>query len=320
MRWCVAVLVVASLIVVVTACGGATSGGAGDGFGSDGKVVTDFGAPQLYLRATSVAVQTDGKIVAGGGAGWLFALARYTRNGTLDPSFGTGGKVRTFVGRSFDFPWAVAIQDDGKIVAAGGIAPTRGGRKQVSDFALVRFLPDGRLDASFGMRGRVLTDFGSESQDIASAIAVQPDGKIVAAGSSLAGRNAPQLFALARYLPDGRPDASFGTGGKVTTDFDPESAFGGGVAALAIQGDGKMAVTGSELNGIALARYTPDGRRLDPSFGRGGKALTSSGFPGAIAIQADGMIVVAGFDRLNFALRRYLPMDISTQVSARMAR
>ena len=166
--------------------------------------------------------------------------------GDLDPTFGSGGKVTTDVGGS-DGAQAVAIQGDGKVVAAGlgnFAGPGTG------DFALARYNPDGSLDTSFGSGGKVTTDFGGF--DAASAVAIQPDGKIIAAGRSGSGD-----FALARYNPDGSLDSSFGSGGKVTTDFGGfDSAFG-----VALQADGKIVAAGFQATStqrgtdIAVARY-----------------------------------------------------------------
>src|SRR5205085_6464330 len=129
-------------------------------------------------EARAVAIQTDGKIVAvgytenSGTLDWDFALARYNTNGSLDASFGTGGKTTTAIGASDDFADAVAIQADGFIVAAGYSLIGN------NDFALIRYKPDGTLDAAFGTGGKVTTPVGSSS-DLGRAVAIQTDGKIV---------------------------------------------------------------------------------------------------------------------------------------------
>jgi uncharacterized delta-60 repeat protein len=136
-----------------------------------------------------VAIAGDGKIVVGGGSGGDFALARYTVNGSLDPSFSGDGRQMTGFGGS-DQANAVAIQGDGKIVA-GGFGGLPG------DFALARYDPGGSLDPSFSGDGRQNTDFGSD--DGANGVALQGDGKIVAAGIGRGGNQATD-FAVARYL------------------------------------------------------------------------------------------------------------------------
>jgi uncharacterized delta-60 repeat protein len=281
-------------------------------FGSGGKVVTDFGNANSDERAFAVAVQGNGKVVA---VGWStvnqtldFALARYNKNGGLDQSFGSGGKVLTDLGVfTFDAGLAVAIQPDGKIIAAGD--SNAGGS---DDFALVRYNPDGSIDQSFGTSGVVLTDLGFFSFDQARAVAIQPDGKIVAAGPSQA--LGPD-FALVRYNADGSLDQSFGTGGKVLTDFGTFSVDS--AVSIAIQTDGKIVAAGdSDAAGnvdFALARYMANGS-LDPGFGNGGKVLTDFGSSGldsavAVGIQSDGKIVADGFSSGagsdDFALARY---------------
>lgn len=209
----------------------------------------------------------------------------------LDPAFGSGGKVTTDRRAS-----AMALQGDGKLVVAGG----------ATDFTLVRFNADGSPDLEFGEGGVVLTDFAA-GQDEAHAIAVQPDGKIVVAGIAVVGRTSNDLFnrdfAVARYRADGELDPTFGTGGKVTTDFhgNTDRAF-----ALALQADGSIVLAGDvavpDAAGVfaadfGVARYDAAGS-LDPSFGGTGKVTTDIGgavdTAQAIAIAGDGAIVVAG--------------------------
>jgi uncharacterized delta-60 repeat protein len=151
-------------------------------------------------------LQPDGKIVAAGSAiqssgGVNFALARYDSGGNLDPAFGAGGKVTTDFAGSNDRAFAVALQPDGKIVAAGATIQNNSG---ISDFGLARYDAGGNLDPAFGTGGKVVTDF-FRSFDEAYAVALQPDGKIIAAGvtvpAGLIGETvAPSInFALARY-------------------------------------------------------------------------------------------------------------------------
>jgi len=172
--------------------------------------------------------------------------------GDLDPSFGAGGLVTTDFGSRGDFSLAVALQTDGKIVAAGNSS-----RADVFDvdFALARYNSNGSLDATFGSGGTVLTDFGT-SVDAASDVVVQPDGKILAAGIRAGD------FALARYNADGSLDAAFGSAGKVTTDFGSFDQAN----AVAVQSDGKIVAAGGTAGGFALARYNSDGS-LDAGLG-----------------------------------------------------
>jgi uncharacterized delta-60 repeat protein len=271
-------------------------------------VTTDFADSDDY--AASVAVQPNGKIVAVGNtltsAGADFALARYNRDGTLDTSFGTGGKVTTDFADSDDYAASVAVQPNGTIVAAGYASSGTG-----NDFALARYNHDGTLDTSFGTGGKVTTDFAG-LDDRAYSVAVQPNGKIVAAG--FAGTGTGDDFALAHYNRDGTLDASFGTGGKVTTDFADSDDY---AASVAVQPNGKIVAAGNTFtsagNDFALARYNRDGA-LDASFGTGG--IVTTGFAGAenvalsVAIQPTGKIVAAGYSGFSstgadFALARY---------------
>jgi uncharacterized delta-60 repeat protein len=269
----------------------AAPGALDSSFGSGGEVTTDFGGSD---SAQAVVIQGDGRIVAAGlsGAG-DFALARYTADGSLDPSFGSGGKATTDFG-GFDAASALAVQPDGRIVAAG--------RSGSGDFALARYNADGSLDSTFGSGGKLTTDFGGF--DGALAVALQTDSKIIAVGGGGTGSD----FALARYNADGSPDTSFGSGGIVPTDFGGFEA----ATAVAIQGDGKIVATGSTFSGgfqqFVLARYNGDGS-LDASFGSGGMVTTDfglgSGFGGALTIQPDGKIVAAGRAGTDFVVARY---------------
>src|SRR5438034_2314987 len=226
-------------------------GGLDASFGMGGIVTTDFAGDDAAL---ALVRQADGKLVAAGrsnGAGSAdFALCRYDAEGELDPAFGTGGRVLTDFGgnrcaggprnarpcqshedclggtcvSTDDVAWALALQSDGKVVAAGERRACVGGEHDgercqldtdcpangvcVADFALARYNADGSVDLTFGSGGRVVTDFGGD--DTAYALAVQPDGKIVVAGVSTGG--ATLDFALAPHDRDGPLDAAFGGG------------------------------------------------------------------------------------------------------------
>ena len=171
-------------------------------FGGGGEVITDFGA---FDYALAVAVQADGKIVAAGGSGGNFALARYRSDGSLDDTFGSGGKVISDMG-GYDQVRAIALQADGKIVAAGGSAGADDNR-----FGLARYNGDGSPDHAFGKKGMVT--IGSNGDLWAHSVTVQPDGKIVAAGERVKGGE--NDFFLVRCRNDGSPDTYFGEGGKV---------------------------------------------------------------------------------------------------------
>jgi uncharacterized delta-60 repeat protein len=280
------VFTVSAALGAAAVLAGATSGARGDldpTFGSGGKVTTDFGGSEI---GWAVAVQRDRRVVVAGareGPFQDFVLARYTANGRPDPSFDGDGKLATDFGGDDD-AFDVEIQGDGKILAAG-----RGSE----DFALARYRTDGSPDPTFGEGGKVLTTFQPGSIDVASAVLLLADGKFVAGGGTLSGPASD--FALARYLPDGALDPSFGSGGLVIT---PISGASDHLFDLAVQPDGKLVAAGWSFQGggphLALARYNHDGS-LDPSFDGDGIVLASFRSAGAhLVLQRDGKLLVAG--------------------------
>jgi uncharacterized delta-60 repeat protein len=271
-------------------------------FGTGGKVTTQIG--NARSEALALALQADGKFVAAGyssnDANIDFALARYNSNGTLDTAFGSGGKVTTDIGSADNASFALAIQQDGKFVAAG--SSFNGAN---DDFALARYNSNGTLDETFGTGGIVTTNFNNSSETV-DAVAVQTDGKIIVAGYVLNGSFFD--FALARYNTNGTLDETFGTGGKVTTGF---SEFDDLARAIVIQADGKIVIAGEADTDFAVARYNSNGT-LDTTFDGDGRVRTSINlFDSAydVAIQADGKIIAAGEtgngNNSDFALIRY---------------
>ena len=204
--------------------------------------------------------------------------------GDLDPTFDGDGKVLTDFAARQDGILALAIQPDGKIVAAGYSSAPAG-----SDFALVRYDVDGSLDGTFGFLGKVVSDFGGHER--AEGVVVQADGKIIVAGTI-----GFTDFLLVRYTADGLIDSTFGAAGKVTTDF-------GGLEQLAAiatnPADGKIIAVGSRDSAWVLARYNPTDGSLDMTFDADGKVVTPwVGQTQArhVAAHSDGRIVVAGFN------------------------
>jgi uncharacterized delta-60 repeat protein len=216
-----------------------SSGGAPDfEFGRRGKgTPTRFGT-LLNAGTAAVLVDADGGVVSVGN-GWDpraitpgacdFVVTRHSAEGRSDRNFASRGGVATDVG-TLDVAWDAALQADGKIVVAG----TAGGWPAEDQFVVLRYLPDGRLDASFGSGGLVVTDFGGEAE--AYAVAIQSDGKIVAAGE------ADESIALARYLDDGALDGDFGTSGLVHTELPPGNSAE--ALEMVIQPDGRIVVGG----------------------------------------------------------------------------
>jgi uncharacterized delta-60 repeat protein len=240
-----------------------------------------------------------------------FALVRYNSNGSLDSTFGNGGKATTDFNGGLDAASSMAIQTDGKIVLAG--FATAGD----PHMALVRYNSNGTLDTTFGTGGKLVTDING-TRDFANAVAIQSDGKIVAAGSTLVPVFSFVMFALARYNTDGSLDSTFGSGGRVTTQV----VFGDGeddeIFALAIQPDGKILAAGEAnfAQDFGMVRYQNNGS-LDTAFGTNGVVTTdfSAGSDSArgMVLQIDGKIVLAGAANLtsgstgDFGLARYNP-------------
>jgi uncharacterized delta-60 repeat protein len=279
-------------------------------FGNGGKVVTDFDSSNDWL--TRIAVQPDGKIVAIGDThpSHKGALARYNPNGTLDATFGNGGKVIT-VASVRESAAGLLILPDGKIVISGSIdLPS----SQDTSFALLRYNPDGSLDTTFGNAGLVTTNVGPDD-DQAYRLALQSDGKIVTAGRKgiffYPGDQRKGNVALARYNPDGSLDPTFGNGGIVVNDFG--QGLESYALALMIQPDGRLIIAGESSYAFLVARYNSNGT-LDTTFGNSGHALAnfSNNWDGATdaLLQPNGKIVLAGWSIFNspwysFALARF---------------
>jgi uncharacterized delta-60 repeat protein len=277
--------------------GPATGPGLDPAFGLAGKVITDFGFDR-DANALALAIQNDGRIVVAGRAsiplnGFDFALARYNSDGSPDLGFGIGGRVTTDFFGGNDRATAVVVQTDGKIIVGGDAFNTLTGN---TDFAIAKYNPNGSPDTSFDGDGKLTTDLSVS--DVANALILQPDGKIVLAGSVVDSKLSKD-FALLRYNSDGTPDAGFGVNGKVLTDFAGSSDE---ITAATIKPDGSIiaagfAGMGSTSRDFAIAQYDRGGN-LDTTFGIGGKATIdffgSSDEARAVALQPDGQIVLAG--------------------------
>ena len=255
-------------------------------FNGNGKVVTPFGASNSYISA--VEIQSDGKIVAAGYVAYrastgsyfhrVFALARYNVDGSLDNSFGEGGKVQTNLRSYVSEIKALAIAPDGKIVVAG---------RSNSLAVAARYNVDGSLDNTFDGDGI----FTYTKALCANAVLVQPDGKIVFAGYRNSFNYYTFDYVTARLNENGSFDTSFNGNGIASA---PTSLPGTYIAyALALQPDGKLLVSGSWYGYAGMYRYNPDGT-LDETFGAGGFSYFYSN-PNyhKIAFQPDGKIILA---------------------------
>ncbi len=259
-----------------------TGGSLDTSFGSAGKVITDIGSSS-YDIGHSVTVQADGKIVVTGfsyiGGSYNFALIRYLSNGSLDTSFGSGGKVVTDIGSGTDdYPESVTLQADGKIVVAG--VSNSGGPS--SDFALARYLSDGSLDASFGSAGKVVTDFSDNSYEQGFSVTVQADGKIVVAGGN-SNSSGGSDFALARYNPDGSLDATFN--GIATNTLGTAVAYTEGNPPVAL--DISVAVFDADLAALNAGAGNYSGASI--SLARSGGASAEDVFSGRGSLTLTGV-------------------------------
>lgn len=289
-----------------TGSGGASGSLDTQTFGTDGKVTTNLGSTDDVIRA--LASESNGKIVAAGyyhnGSNYDFAVARYATNGSLDTSFGSDGIVTTAIGSGHDYAYAVAVQSDGKIIAAGTTYTSQ------TDLVLVRYTTDGSLDTSFDSDGIATASIGSGST--IRAIALQSDGKIVTVGGTA------NNFLVTRFNTNGSLDTTFDSDGYVTTDISSSDSGD----ALAFQSDGKIVVGGTTYGGginyyFTALRYTTNGS-LDTSFAGGAGYVQVDVYSGGdeyvkgIAVQSDGKVIVAGEDwtggstSTRFAMVRFL--------------
>ena len=289
-----------------------SDGSLDNSFGINGNITTTIGSSDAF--ANSAAVQSDGKIVITGssrdGNKKVFTTVRYNEDGSLDNTFGTGGKVITPFSSEDSYANSVIVQKDGKILAAG-LSPTSFGIGiSTHSFTIVRYNSDGSLDSDFGTNGIVVKRFGSSSSEITS-LGVQGDDKIIAAGFS-SGLGGGKVFVLARYNPDGKMDTAFSDDGIVTTSVGKieGQTIGSsisGINSISIQNDGKIIACGYCTNGesggaiakdFALTRYNVDGS-LDSTFGTDGIIITSISSLDDIAysvkVQEDGKIIAGGY-------------------------
>ncbi|HYV36468.1 MAG TPA: hypothetical protein VE988_12225 [Gemmataceae bacterium] len=305
-------------------------------FGSNGRIYAaafangltesnngNMGAALGFVNTSAVAVEADGKILVAGSIayGWTyggpsslptppavgvpmiltavplqhFFVGRFNSDGTVDTSFGNGGMTITPFGVN-DTVSAMTVLPEGQIVVAGA-----------SDlrFAAARYNADGGLDQTFGNGGKVITTVGQAHSDIVNGLAVQNDGKVILAGSSI-----DQSFGitLVRYNDDGTLDPSFGAGGIVETNVLHCSSS---ATDIAIDSAGNLLVAGwyygdfsvipdpmstAWPQGSLLQRYTPNGQ-LDATFGNNGQVKSSNDlwqyYGSHVALQADGRILLA---------------------------
>ena len=276
-----------------------TAGALDSSFSGDGKVRTDVNG---FDEAWDVKIATDGKVVVAGSANG-FGVVRYLTDGTPDATFSGDGKTTVrFSSNGTDAGLALALQDDGAIDVAGSICP--GGEPCV--MGVERFLDDGSLDGTFGSGGLATISL-TGSGDRARAIQDTPAGILLAGIAGNAGD-----FGIARLLSGGGPDAIFGTDGGTVTAFGADRYEEG--LALIPMDDGTILVVGRSFGpgfsapSAAIARYDSSGN-LDPTFGAGGRILSSFGGSDEAydaAVQGDKIVVVGVHDNAMLIARYHL--------------
>jgi uncharacterized delta-60 repeat protein len=285
-------------------------------FDGDGRITTDVAGGADAGNALAITSEDD-VVVAGSaftGATSDFAVLRYTSAGALDATFdGDGVTTTDFMGGN-DAAAGVAIDASGRYVVGG--SGVNGTNKD--DFALARYDATGALDPSFDGDGKLITTGNDQARDVA----IDAAGRIVLGGTAFTGSTLD--FALVRFNPNGTPDSTFGSHGRITT---PVGTGSDGVEAVAIDANGTIVAAGSATSGsdrdVALARYGPSGQLLG-IFGGAGTVDTNIGPTDSgrdVAIDASGNIVVAGYAttgaNADFAVLRYIGNGFRTDAVIR---
>ena len=313
-----AIAVIVSLAAVLVAAPAALAlppGSPDPTFGSGGSAVIPLGTgPNPSAAARAVAIQPDGKIVFVGyatdnsGSNSLL-VGRLDPSGNFDPSFGHGGKIVVQIAagaHGFSGGWSVALQPDGKILVGGdAFSDTDNG-----GFVVARLTPEGTFDSSFGEDGRASLKLTSPDLPVAQALALQPDGRIVVAGTAIwtdSGRGFDEVM-VGRLNGNGTPDESFGDGGKVLVQLDDHPTSDGVYSemhSVAIQPDHKIVIAGYEgatSDDVVVGRLSGVDGSFDSTFGSGGTKIyspfpnvdNSGGLAEALALAPDGKILLGG--------------------------
>lgn len=281
---------IASIFLLVGLSASAQVGLPDINFGVNGIASVDLGDDDEFY---DLKVLSDGKILCfsksiepGTITDRYPTLCRLNPDGSLDPMFGTGGKVildtQVYLP---DIHFALTVDASGRILVVFRANP---------DMYVQRFTADGTVDTDFSFDGQVIIDFGSDSE-YPHDILVQPDGKILVFCTYI------HDFAFARLNEDGTFDTSFGTNGKQIHNV---TAIDNGLK-MALQADGKILACGTTDDGfgntVGLIRLNTDGS-LDSSFDGDGKVtklINANDSPFGLSVQSDGKIIVAGGTRIS---------------------
>ena len=274
-------------------------------FGVNGRVINFDNPERTYDYANAIALQNDGSILVAGtrkvysgtseNFNEYFVLKHFLADGRLNKSFGGNGVVITQFGYYSSNSTSLICQPDGKIIQGGG---TETANLNTQKFALVRFMSDGKIDSSFGINGKVVTDFARFGEYISSLV-LQKDGKILVAGCSNMEFSLNWRMAAARYNENGSLDESFGIEGKTDISFTGKLAE---ARTLSLQNNGKIVLAGRSfeisptISDFALTQLTFDGV-IDSVFGENGRSVNEFGDYDVCfssGIQQDGKIVLIG--------------------------
>jgi uncharacterized delta-60 repeat protein len=278
----------------------AQSGEIDTSFGINGKVITGIGSNNNW--AYGIAIQPDGKFIVGGtyvssNGDNDFALSRYNIDGSLDITFGTGGRVVTdFLdyGNNYSYIHSVLVLPNGKIIVFG----TTGRQGFTPQSAVVRYAGNGSIDTGFGNNGKIVSNLFPYSIN-GSKMAVQPDGKLIITSEKIYDADPNYYIGVERYTEDGVLDTSFGTNGVAVAGFGNGRSI---ASSIVLQPDGKIVVSAtynqSAIFNMSITRFNGNGT-LDTSFDSDGKVTTSFG-PGTSGesmqafLKPDGKIIIAG--------------------------
>ncbi len=272
-----------------------TNGNIDSSFGNNGYFKLSYETSDYWGDTKTLIIQPDGKILFGGYWGTVAAtnliLARLNSNGTLDNGFGSSGIVKANYNNTGIT--SIALQNDKKIVVGATVGLY---------MYVLRFLPDGIIDASFGNNGITSSFFAGNAEGL--YVTVQADGKITGAHTNYGD------IGLVRYKTEGTFDSTFGVNGRSIVDM---SGADDRAYSILLQPDQKIIVAGGfnydfYNTNFGVARFKTDGT-LDSSFGSYG--ITSIDFSGSVdvaftaALQPDGKIITGGFINNHFGLARY---------------
>jgi uncharacterized delta-60 repeat protein len=279
-------------------------------FDTDGKLLVDVEGG--FDWGYSLIQQADGKLVLGGEGSSHFGLIRLNTDGSLDSTFGSGGKLIVREGSPYDVGRSLIQQADGKLVLGGFSANGYSINGNYADFSLIRLNTDGSLDSTFDGDGKLFVNV-SGNEDLGYSLTQQADGKLVLGGTSFNGSNWD--FSLIRLNTDGSLDGTFGRGGKLVVPVGSGDDKG---YSLTQQADGKLVLGGVSMNGssndFSLIRLNIDGS-LDTSFNPQGGTVTYTENAAPVALDQSVAIFDAELAALNGGAGNYSGASLSVSRS-----